>query len=61
MVDVARRRALPPLPMGDGYGYGGGSWYAPRAEFILAKGGTIYIYDAQSGRVRTGTIPSVTR
>ena len=57
MVDVDRRQAHPPQTTEDGYHFGGGSWYSPRAEYIRAVGGTLYVWDGRTGRVRPGPHP----
>ncbi|UUZ57962.1 WD40 repeat domain-containing protein [Nocardioides sp. B-3] len=57
MVDVARRRAFRRQPDSEAYGRGGGSWFSPRAEYLRARGGTIYVMDGTTGRVRVGPHP----
>ena len=52
-----RRRAFPEQPTGSGYGLGGGSWDSRRAEYMRALGGTLYIWDGRTGRVRAGPHP----
>ncbi len=57
VVDVDRRTALPPHTPGTGYNIGDGSWSTQRAEFLNVIGGTIYIWDGETGQVRAGPHP----
>ena len=57
VMDVSRRRAHPPQTPESGYHFGGGSWYSPRAEYLRAVGGTIYVWDGRTGRMRAGPHP----
>ena len=54
---MSRRRAFPEQPPGSGYGWGGGSWDSRHAEYLRAQGGTLYIWDGRTGRVRAGPHP----
>ncbi len=57
VLEVNRRRAYRERAAGTGYSFGAGSWFAPRSEYIRAKGGTLYIWDGRTGRVRAGPHP----
>lgn len=58
VVDVARRRASPGFDDPNGYGYGTGSWYGPRAEYVRPVGGRILTWDGRTGRRVIGPRPS---
>lgn len=57
VLDVNRRTAHREADTGTGYTFGNGSWFAPRAEYIRAEGGTLYVWDGRTGRVRAGSHP----
>ncbi len=57
VLDVSRRQAHPEHTTEAGYSFGGGSWHSPRAEFLNAIGGTLYVWDGRTGRVRAGPHP----
>lgn len=57
VMDVARRRAHPVQSTEQGYHFGGGSWHAPRAEYLRAVGGTLYAWDGRTGRNRAVAHP----
>ena len=57
VLDVNQRAAHRERAAGTGYSFGGGSWFAPRAEYVRAEGGTLYVWDGRTGRVRAGSHP----
>lgn len=58
VLDVSRRQAHPEQTTGDrGYSFGGGSWSSSGAEYLHAHGGTLYIWDGRTGRMRAGPHP----
>lgn len=58
VLDVSRRQAYPKETTGDrGYSSGGGSWSSSEAEYLHAIGGTLYVWDARTGRMRVGPHP----
>ncbi len=57
ILEVSRGQTHSSQAAGSWYFFGGGSWYSPRAEYLHANGGTMYVWDGRTGRVRTGPHP----
>ena len=56
--DVLANTAGEPLPRGQGYRRGGGSWHPDGVHYALATGGEIRIWDARTGELTVHGRPS---